>query len=96
MLDVHLRLFCESLKRVLAGEEGTLILHLRLFFLFEVFETEYPFAQMSSFTAMHPFKPSNTRNAIKLHRSFTRGYLDDAKTHAFELWFHHSACTSKK
>ncbi|KAH9685236.1 Disease resistance protein RPM1 [Citrus sinensis] len=24
MLDVHLRLFCESLKRVLAGEEGTL------------------------------------------------------------------------
>ncbi|KAK9214156.1 hypothetical protein WN944_006144 [Citrus x changshan-huyou] len=31
-------------------------------------------------------------NAIKLHRSFTRGYLDDA----FELWFHHSTCTSKK
>ncbi|GAY61159.1 hypothetical protein CUMW_207640 [Citrus unshiu] len=26
MLDVHLRLFCERLRRVLAGEEGTLTL----------------------------------------------------------------------
>ncbi|KAK9217590.1 hypothetical protein WN943_006217 [Citrus x changshan-huyou] len=79
-----------------AKRPGPISTRIRKFISFEVFEIEYPFAQMPSFTAMHPFKPSNTRNAIKLHISVTRGYLDDAKTHASKLWFHHSACTSKK
>ncbi|KAK9214224.1 hypothetical protein WN944_006212 [Citrus x changshan-huyou] len=43
---------------------GPISTRIRKFIPFEVFEIEYPFAQMPSFTAMHPFKPSNTRNAI--------------------------------
>ncbi|KAK9214216.1 hypothetical protein WN944_006204 [Citrus x changshan-huyou] len=43
---------------------GPISTRIRKFIPFEVFEIEYPFAQMPSFNAMHPFKPSNTRNAI--------------------------------
>ena len=96
--DHHALIDCENFskkfKRLRVLNLGSAVLD--QFIPFEVFEIEYPFAQMHSITATLPLKPSNTRNAIKLHRSITRGYLDDAETHASKLRLHHSPRTTKK
>ncbi|KDO37502.1 hypothetical protein CISIN_1g0186921mg, partial [Citrus sinensis] len=67
MLDVHLRLFCERLKRVLAGEEGTLTLtdSTNLAPLFQNLLTEF---EIITTTLLGNYEADMARHLIQLIR----------------------------
>ncbi|KAH9685358.1 NB-ARC domain-containing protein [Citrus sinensis] len=74
MLDVHLRLFCERLKRVLAGEEGTLTLpdSTNLTPLFQNLLTE---SEIIATTLLGNYEADMARHLIQLLRED----IDDSK-----------------